>query len=256
MTDLATYKSTANLVQPDTPTRVSILLLGLSGSGKTWCAATAPKPILLDCFDPSGYLSIRDQIGPDLLVQDWSVARDNPKKPSVWRDWVSEFDSRSKLWPELGTYVLDSATTWGEACLNFALNGHPITKPNTEHWVAQRALMEGFLKRMLSLPCHVVVTGHLQTKEDQKTGSKWNQMLITGQSAQRVPLLFDELWIAESKPGPKDTTYQIRTKPSFDVEARSRLSAGGKLATYEPPNITQILTKAGINPNRKETQNG
>lgn len=49
---------------------LSILLLGESGSGKSFLLHTARKPIHLDCFDPGGTKNLKELIKKGELVPD------------------------------------------------------------------------------------------------------------------------------------------------------------------------------------------
>ena len=52
------------------PRRMSMVLWGPSGAGKTTLAATAPRPILWLNFDPDGTSSLMDQ--KDILIADFA----------------------------------------------------------------------------------------------------------------------------------------------------------------------------------------
>ena len=64
------------LTTPKTqPRRMSTIIWGPSGAGKTTLAATAPRPILWVNFDPDGTSSLMDQ--DDIHIADFSTSNPN-----------------------------------------------------------------------------------------------------------------------------------------------------------------------------------
>ena len=70
------------LTTPKTqPRRMSTIIWGPSGAGKTTLAATAPRPILWVNFDPDGTSSLMDE--EDIIIADFSSFNEMALKAAV-----------------------------------------------------------------------------------------------------------------------------------------------------------------------------
>jgi hypothetical protein len=226
------------------------LLLGESGSGKTWVTRTARLPIHYDMFDPGGDTNLDDLIANGKAIVDMRWTEENPKKPSVFKDWekVTEERFKSGYFNQFGTIVLDSATTWSEAIMNQVLKdaGIPGDAPRWAHdYVPQKVKITNWIKRFMSEPisCDFFLTGHLEGIKDEVTGRMSYRFMTTGKAQVTIPLLFDEIYVLDPKGGQKDVEYRILTKATGTHLARSRMAKEGYLNTYEEANIKQLLKK-------------
>ncbi|MBT9139090.1 MAG: hypothetical protein DDT31_01670 [Syntrophomonadaceae bacterium] len=231
----------------------NLLLLGESGSGKTFLARTARGPVHIDSFDPGGSKCLREWIKRGHIVVDSRYEDEDPLKPFAFNLWEKEIERRIKLnyFDFLGTYILDSSTTWGIAIMNEILKraGIPGTQPRyTKDYGPQKATIHNWLKRILSFKCDVILTGHLQQLKDEATERVTYRYMTTGQGTVIIPLLFDELWIMDPKETATGISYRVLTTSTGTHIARSRLAAGGKLERYEEPDLKKILKKVGFSP--------
>lgn len=229
----------------------NLLLLGESGSGKTHLARTARKPVHIDCFDPGGTKGLRDYIAKGEIVVDTRFEGEDPLKPRMFGEWKRSFKQRLGMgyFNHLGTYMLDSSTTWAEAIMNSILSDAGVAgqAPRfTKDYTPQKILIRNFVRQMLDLPCDFILTGHLQLKEDQVSGNMVYRYMTTGQGAVIIPLLFDEMWVMDPKKSPDGVAYRILTKSTGVHVARSRLAADGKLDVYEEPDLKKMLKKVGL----------
>jgi hypothetical protein len=229
----------------------TLLLLGESGGGKSYFAHTCRKPVLIDQFDPGGAKGLRDYIAKGEIIVDSRWSNEDPKNPSVFRDWENEMKNRERmgLWDHIGTYFLDSATTWSDAIMNQVLKiaGLAGEAPRFTHdYVPQKIKIINWIKYMMKLPCDFILTGHLQKSKDEATGRFIYEFMTTGKASVTIPLLFDEIWIMDPVDKAKGTEYRVLTESSGAKIARSRLSKGGVLDRYETPDMKAILTKVGF----------
>ena len=226
----------------------NFFITGESGSGKTVLSSTAPAPILIDSFDPRGTESIESEIQNKRVIPDTRWEYDDPKVPNVFDSWEKNFWNRKKngMFELLGTYVLDSSTGLLKAIMNKVLKqaGRPGSTPQQNDWLPQMTLFENVMNVVASLPCNVIVTNHLDMKEDQVTGQLLMRPMVTGKLNVRVPLLFSEIYVLETKQTSKGVEYSLLTQSTGRYMARTRIGRG----VFEPreaPNISALLKKAG-----------
>lgn len=235
----------------------NMLLLGESGSGKTFMTQTARQPIHIDSFDPGGSKGIDSKLINDgRVIVDSRYESENPLKPTMFDLWVKELNRRMSMgyFEHIGTYVLDSATTWSEAIMNSILKkanlaGQP---PRFTHdYTPQKTIIRNCLRTLLDLPCDFILTGHLNIERDEASGSFKASFMTTGTGAITIPLLFDEVWVMSPKATASGVKYRILTQSTGVYSARSRMAKDGLLEAYEDPNIKAILKKAGKQCNDK-----
>jgi len=236
----------------------SILMTGESGTGKTFSLKNAPFPVHIDSFDPTGTKSVRDYIEKGFIIPDIRFEEEDPFNPSAFELWTKEFEARrvGKYFNSVGTYVLDSATTWTSAIMNYVQGKRKAagTVPLWEKdYHPQKVLIETWLQKCMNLPCHFILTAHLEPQKDTKGAIVSRRFLMTGKSAIKIPLLFDEIWVADKKETSKGWEYFFHIESGGMLLARSRLAGTGKLASNEPNNLRAIFKKAGLNYADKES---
>jgi len=228
----------------------NLLVTSESGMGKTFMMRTARKPVHIDSFDPGGTKGLRDWIKKGEVIPDTQYENEDPMKPTAFASWKANFEARERggYFDHIGTYVLDSATTWSDAIMNniLKLAGIPGQSPRyTKDWTPQKIEIRNYIKRMLNLPCDFVLNGHLKMNTDGEESVKF-RFMTTGQGMLTIPLLFDELYVLSTKETASGVTFRLLTKPTGKYLARSRLAADGIFDTYETPDIKHLLKKAGL----------
>ena len=108
---MATPKISLGTVEVTTPqtqiNRMSTVIWGPSGAGKTTLAATAPRPILWVNFDPDGTSSLMDQ--EDIYIADFSM--ESPNKVETFKhDNAGGIKQVLDEHPDIQTVVFDSIT--------------------------------------------------------------------------------------------------------------------------------------------------
>lgn len=230
----------------------NLLLLGESGSGKTFLMRTARKPVHIDCFDPGGTKGLRKEIERGEVIADTEFEGEDPSRPVMYGRWKNKFQKRVKMgyFNHIGTYCLDSATTWSDSIMYEVIRaggGNPAEAPRfTKDYTPQKVEIRNRVREMLDLPCDFVLTGHLKIIEDQVTNQPVYRFLTTGQGMVVIPLLFDELWVMDPRKMGSGVDYRILTRSTGAHIARSRLAANDLLDTYEKPDLKEILKKCGL----------
>ena len=233
----------------------NLLLCGDSGSGKTFLASTCRKPVHIDSFDPGGTKHLRSWIDRGEIISDTRYEGDDPFNPKVFREWVEQMKKREAIgyFDHLGTYILDSATSWADAIMNDVLKaaGIPGAAPRFTHdYTPQKIQIVNWIKRMLRYPCDFILTGHLDGSKDEVSGKTTYRFMTTGKGEVTIPLLFDELWIADTKETSSKVEYRILTRRTGPYVARTRIGRE-VFETYEKPDIKYLLKKAGRNTDDK-----
>ena len=233
--------------------RLHAIIYGMKGTGKTTVAATGRQPILFHMFDPGGEKSIRDRLtDPNQRIYvDAQFGEEDPWHPTAFKAWEAEFNRLFKAgaFDKLGTYVLDSGTTWSDAAMNYILyaKGKPCVKPEWDHYHIQQITMRDWMKRILSLPCDVILTGHIDTEKDEISGTLFRDVMLTGKLRVKVPLLVDEVYMTIAKEaGSSGRKHSLITQPTDRLSACTRLGANGRFEAIEEPDIKNLLRKAGL----------
>jgi len=230
---------------------LNFLLLGESGTGKSFILHTARKPIHLDCFDPGGTNNLKSLIKKGELVPDIRWEQEDPENPTVFHDWekVMKERIRSGYFNHFGTYCLDSSTTWTDSIMNQILRSEGIAgqPPRwAKDYIPQKIKIQNWIRILMKLPCDFILTGHLEGNKDEVSGSMSYRYMVTGKAAITIPLLFDEIYIMDPKSTSSGVEYRILTQSNGKYLARSRMAGKGLLATYEKPDIKSMLKKCGL----------
>ena len=232
----------------------NILVYGDFGTGKTSLAATAPTPVLIDSFDPGGTKTavLQKKIASGDIIVDSRWERDSWKNPTQYAGWEAEFEEReqSGFFDAIGTYFIDSLTRLADSMmweiLRRGTNGKTrVGKfPELQDYRAQQFTTVDILGRLMNLPCHVVVTGHIGLLKDEVTGALEAGLLLAGKLSTMVPLVFDERYVAMTRTSPNGTSHVLLTRNNGRYKAETR-RGGLVFSEYEQPDLRRLLKLAG-----------
>ncbi len=230
---------------------VNVLVYGDFGTGKSQLASTAPTPVFIDCFDPGGTktAALQPLIDRGDIVVESKWEKDSWKDPWAFRDWEREMAERQKegMFDHFATYMLDSVTKWAD-CMMFEIlrrGTKGVTRkgqsPELQDYLVQQLTTVDWLGVLMSLPCHVIVTGHMAFMKDELRGSIETGLLLAGKLTEKVPLVFDEKWISRVR---SDGDYKLQVHSDGRYKAETRMG-GQNFDTFEPPDFRALLRKAG-----------
>ena len=229
------------------------LIFGDVGTGKTNLLSTCPRPVHIDSFDPGGTTTVRKYIEEGWMLADVRYENEDPKLPQALELYDKVLDQRIRegYFEYIGTYALDSLTTFGDAGMNWILKksgrpgGVPMAgKGSDNDYVKQQITIEPILRKLLNLPCHVIFLAHPDMRESETTHIKSIGPKVYGQLATKLPLLFSEIYCAQAKEVKDGMEYSLLTRQNGYWRCRSRLASNGKIDMYEKQDIKSILEKA------------
>lgn len=241
---------------PSAQKKTNIIIIGSYRTGKTRCAIeTSPTPVLAHSFDPTGFDTVRHLHDGKNYILDTQFESDNPHEPTTFRKWDEVYHQMKKdgVFNHIGTFVLDSLTTWCDAAMNVVLDraGRPGQAPvstdwKKNDWSDQKTIVFNSIQDILSLPCNVIMTAHPTTYQDKVTGATHSAPMLTGNLKDKVPLLFSFIFYALTRQDSTGIKYELLTQPDGQYKAGARLPSGKSLDKYEEPNITNILRNVGV----------
>lgn len=177
--------------------RMSLLLWGASGVGKTTLACTAPGKKLLILFDPDGDASIAER--DDVDVADMSQA-----KNSVVEQFKSDTNPLGigRALQDYDTIIVDSLTNAQHMAVMHAVTvvkGATIERPSLQGYGHRNALITQLVKNLLRLTAahnkHIIFIAHEaqpQTNDDGVVTAV--TVALGGQLQTAAPVDFSEVW--------------------------------------------------------------
>ena len=182
--------------------RMSTIIWGPSGAGKTTLAATAPRPILWVNFDPDGTSSLMDQDG--IYIADFSssnpnvVAKFKHENAGGIRQLLEEKD-------DIKTVVFDSITSFNEMSLKHGITevrGATLEMPTLQGYGRRNSYtMQGIMsviKTTNALNRHAIFIAHEDApQKDEMTGALMVSILVGGKMQSEIPIKLSEVWHLE-----------------------------------------------------------
>lgn len=206
---------------------VKAIVYGPPGSGKTPVCNTAPRPVL--CASEPGLLSMRGSSVP--TCEAYTVEAIDDFYKWLWSSSeAANFD----------TVCVDSVSQQAEIILIRELSKNKDWRK--AYGELSRKMMEYLNGLYYTRNKHTYLICKQGTVDE--SGIKMRQPYFPGQDLGiKVPHLYDEILHLDmaNVPGVAGAVQAFRCRAGFDVRARDR---SGRLAEFEPPNLTQLFNKA------------
>lgn len=220
--------------------RLKLLAYGDSGVGKTCFAATFPGPNFI--FDFDGKVSSaatflandKEQLGS---VETESYLKVGPNDLPFNRFYTKLCELEKQV--ESGTFayktiVLDSITLFYDRLMDEIMRQQAAQKrinvagtliPILSDYNAAQHHFKNMVLRLLALPCHVVMTAHIKTTQDENTGEIIREPLVTGKNlGPWLPVVFEEVYRVYTERDVKGTQYLAQTQKDAKFVARSQIT--------------------------------
>lgn len=182
--------------------RMSVLLWGPPGVGKTTLAATAPGRKLLLLFDPDGDASIgfRDDVTTVNLASMTNAQVEGVKGDNPWR--LREVLQGSTEHQGFDTLIVDSLTNFGYKALLHGVatsKGATVERPSLQGFGVRTALTHQLAINLITLTGklnkHIVLIAHEGAAELSESGGVLEYPLgLGGQLPTLLPNLMSEVW--------------------------------------------------------------
>jgi len=201
-----------------TKDNLKVLLYGKSGTGKTRCLGTLPKPCFVYSFDPGGMLTLR---GEDV---DYGYFVDG-ETPAPFKDFENHLQTFMRDGADYKSVAVDSATMLTEICMDHIIKCAKRTPPPQQHdYLVCMSMLTQITKLFLSMKKDVVFICHEELVKDELTGGVQGLPLLTGKLRHRLPLMFDECYRTQTRKQGKETKWLWQTQADATYVAKSRLS--------------------------------
>ena len=206
------------------------LLLGDTGGGKTTQILTFPGKIFAYLFDPNAILSLQghdleyEEFMPDRLnLSIKSLSKDKGDRTTsfsnqLYVDWEKDFNDRIKggYFENIDVIAIDSATTLLDLIMDrvLTINGRAGSWPQQDDYGPQMLAFQNICRQLTALGKTIVMTGHVETKQDELTKRIYRGPMFTGRLKVKVPLLFSDIFVCEAtNDGRGKVSHTIQTVP-------------------------------------------
>lgn len=240
--------------------RRALLVFGGFKTGKTAGACTFPRPNVID-FD-GGLATVaqgwwQQKFGKRAIMYETFKESDKTqlgvvKEPHAFDDACKYFDQCMKpagTWKGAAvgrdmfdTWIIDSGTTLSESTSNkgiYLLGGNrtPGAKSEThgaalknglivlkqQDFGAERSMTEQFVQMLLDTDKHVILICHEKVLYNDSDAIIGIVPLLTGQSAERIPLKFDEVYRMRLQKVGMEMKRTLQTQPDGLVRCGTRM---------------------------------
>ena len=214
--------------------KLTVLVYGGAGTGKTRFAGTFPSPVFIDL--DKGMRSLKSA-GIAVDYEDY----EGVPRQRVFDEVLKSITSLSKD-PKYDTIVLDSLTTFAEYAMDSVLflNKKLGAKPSLPDYGQQAVKIKETITELRRTGKNVILIAHEQLQKDELSGRIWGLPLVTGKLAHNIGVYFDEIYHSEVTQVKGISKYRLVTRPSGLFNARTRLA----IPEYIDPDYSELIKNA------------
>ncbi len=218
------HKISFKQTEPGAPKRLTTLVYGTPGAGKTYFCGTFPKPLFIDCN--GGLMTVRAKqvhyVAPETYAELLTVLSSD----------LSEFE----------TVILDTSTEAARIALESALALSGRQLPQLSDWALAIERLRRLVRQFMDLPQHIVWTAEEKTTRDEDTGRLFAGPSLPGQLSAEIGAFFDCVFHLRSvfNPGSGKRERRLLTEPDGIYYAKDRT---GKLEKFEVPDFPTLWAK-------------
>lgn len=253
--------------------KIQAVVISKSKTGKTWGAGTWPRPNIIDFDDGIATLAQpewRAKYGNRSI--EYQVFKESSRTAKGIVDKHNAFDDACRYFDEwmkpgnrdsFDTWVVDSGTTLTQVALNKAIillgskqlsvTSQTLAKglatgaiyPVLQDWGAERSMVEQFIRQLKDADKHVLVLCHEYERTDSEGNTISIEPLLTGQTREMLPLMFDEVWFLRMKKEGLNTVRYLQTHGDGIRKCGTRYGIpDGTLYEYDA--IMKALNPTGV----------
>ena len=217
----------------DAGKEIKLLGYGESGAGKTCGMASFPGPMYVFDFDgkissAARFYKNQPQVINEIEYDQYLYDEQDKAKP--FKNFKEKLISLKKDC-KYSTVGLDSITLFSDRLMDYLVATNSSIKrthqgqPALQDYMLFSSAFRTILQTLLALPCHVIMTAHLEKTKDDTTGEILRQPLVLGKASQPVlPILFNEVYRIHVRDG----KYLAQTKSDSQYNCRSQLNGAPK----------------------------
>jgi len=218
----------------------TVLVSGYAGSGKTRFAKTCVAPVYLAMFDPRGEQTVKKDIDNGRIIPDtrFEFKKWKGRAGPLMNLFLNEIGRMEQggLFEHIGTLFIDSFSTMSVALLD-------ACGKDWQEWSERFQLI---ISDLNALPCHIVLTSHLEIIKDEVTGRAEAHMYTPGRVKYWIPGLFSEKYVLNVTGAGDAAKYTLITKNTGYFKCSTRIGANGIFKAEEEPDMKALLKKAGL----------
>ena len=223
---------------------IKLLVFGDSGAGKTTFSCGFPAPLHVCDFDlkvtsAANYYQGTDQL-QGITYEQYPMDKSNPADSG--RRFNNDMSELKKLARDgnfpYKTLVIDSLTTMSDRIMEYLMKENTgikrtITKggqaPALQDYGVFRIFMKQMIGELLSLPCNVIFTAHIEVLKDEMTGALLRVPMLTGKLAKELPIYFEEVYWAHVVGEGDKKRHVAQTQSDSKFNCRSQIKGLPKL---------------------------
>lgn len=209
--------------------KITLLLKGPPGAGKTFKAAQFPKPVIFN-FDNnlSGLRKLPADLQKSIRVVQPRMNDGKPVKAElVWDNFVKQLEKVCTD-DSVETIVIDSLSTMAEVLFDKILGtGNPNKRIEIQHWGDFSRYVKWLGESLLCTPDldkHVVFLAHERIEIDPQSKEVKYTLNIGGSMRESIDLFFSDSWRVWVKAAGDKVVYWVRTLPTPYCNAKASLS--------------------------------
>ena len=228
-----------------------ILLHGDCGNGKTGLISQLSNGYLMDLDGGMlTALNLKDKFTKYRQNIEFDTFKDKSfKNPQGWNTFYSKLlgiaEAVNKGTWKYDALAIDSMTGIAQIIRHhvmFAKEGNALAEPKMQHWGSMVNFMEAVCSVIMTIKVPVIITAHDCTVYTED-GAEYKVLSMTKNHGEKIPWMFDEVWLSQIKKKGAKRTFTISGIGSPSRIAKTKMNLGKDVDHTEIglPGIFELL---------------